>query len=169
MSMSSKALTTVVVSAPPEPNDGTILSALSDLINVCRDGAAGYTAAWEHLKDDAMKGVCSQYAEQRGEFVIELQAEVQRMGQTPEPSGTIRAAAHRGWMNLKSAITNGDAQAILAECHTGDQIAVDTYERVLHQEILPQNIRDKVQHQYDLIRLARDSMESLSSQSQPCA
>lgn len=169
MSVSSKALTNAMASVSPESTNGAILTALNDLIDVCRDGAEGYMAAWEQLKDDAMKGVCSQYAKQRGEFVIELQDEVQRMGQTPEPSGTTRAAAHRGWMNLKSVITNGDAQAILAECHTGDQIAVDTYERVLHQEILPQNIRDKVQHQYDLIRLARDSMESLSSQSQPCA
>ena len=169
MSASSKALTNAMASVPPESTNGAILTALNDLIDVCRDGAEGYKTAWEHLKDDAMKGVCSQYAEQRGVFVIELHAEVQRMGQTPEPSGTIRAAAHRGWMNLKSAITNGDAQTILAECHTGDQIAVDTYERVLHQEILPHNLRDKVQHQYDQIRLARDSMESLSSQSQPRA
>ena len=169
MSVSSKALTNAMASVSLVSTNGAILTALNDLIDVCQDGAEGYMAAWEHLKDDAMKGVCSQYAKQRGEFVIELQGEMQRMGQTPEPSGTIRAAAHRGWINLKSAITNGDAQAILAECRMGEQIAVETYERVLHQEILPQRLRDLVQHQYDQIRLAHDSVESLASQSQPRA
>lgn len=56
-----------------------------------------------------------EYAQQRSELAAELQHEVSKLGGVPEKSGSVGGSLHRGWMNLKAAITGKDEGAIVAE------------------------------------------------------
>ncbi len=108
---------------------------LNDLIEVAFDGEAGYRTAAEHVSDDHFQTVFADYAKQRAGFVRELQAEVRRLHGEPRDSGTLTAAVHRGWLDLKSALSGGNAAAIVAACETGDDSAQAAYERVVNLDL----------------------------------
>jgi uncharacterized protein (TIGR02284 family) len=137
-----------------------VISILNDLIETCRDGQEGFRAAAEAVKNSELKTLFSRYSQQRGQFVTELQNEVRRLGGDPEKSGTAAGALHRGWMNIKSAVTGGDERAIISECERGEDSAVKAYENAL-KETLPANVRSIVERQFREIKQAHDRIRSL--------
>jgi uncharacterized protein (TIGR02284 family) len=72
---------------------------------------------------------------------------VRRLGGDPETTGSVAATLHRGWIDLKSAVTGRDDAAIITECERGEQLAVKNYEDALEQE-LPPETRAIVERQY---------------------
>ena len=108
---------------------------LNDLTETCKDGELGYRTAADNVRNTQLESVLNDYAKQRGQFAAELQAEVERLGGKPTDSGTVTATLFRGWINLKSALSGGDASAILAACESGDEVAVGAFERVTELDI----------------------------------
>src|SRR5207249_2447298 len=94
-------------------------------------------------------------SEQRAQFASELQSEVRQLGGSPVDTGSVSAAFHRGWINIKSTVTGGSNQAIVAECERGEDAALKNYERVLKQN-LPPNVLPVVKHQYTEIKRSHD-------------
>jgi uncharacterized protein (TIGR02284 family) len=67
---------------------------------------------------------------------------------------------HRGWINIKSAITGHDREAVIAECERGEDVAVESYQKALN-ESLPGELQSLVQRQYSDVKAAHDQMHSL--------
>jgi uncharacterized protein (TIGR02284 family) len=137
------------------PNEAIPL--LNDLIETCKDGEQGYQTAAEHVQNTQLKTIFSDYAKQRGEFARHLQAEVERLGGNPTDSGTVTAALHRGWMDLKSALSGGDGAAIIAACETGEDSAAAAFERVVNMELTGQT-KSLVEKQWRQIKEAHAHM-----------
>ncbi|PYI70057.1 MAG: aldehyde dehydrogenase, partial [Verrucomicrobia bacterium] len=79
---------------------------LNNLIETLKDGQEGFKQAAESVRNPALKALFSDYSQQRSRFATELQSEGRRHGETePETSSSATGALHRGWINLKSAIT----------------------------------------------------------------
>jgi len=98
---------------------------LNNLIETLKDGQEGFKQAAEGISDPKLKSLFRDYSQQRSRFATALQSEARRHGETePETSSSATGALHRGWINLKSAITGGDEHAILAECERGEDSAV---------------------------------------------
>ena len=108
---------------------------LNALIEVCRDGETGYLAAAGDVDNSELRSVFNEYAQERAGFVRELSAEVQRLGGIPVVSGTVTAAVHRGWMDLKAAVTGRGTHAVVAACETGEDAAKAAFERVVNLDI----------------------------------
>src|SRR5215813_10788054 len=90
-----------------------------------------------------------------------LQSEARRHGETdPETSSSATGALHRGWMNLKSAITGGDEHAILAECERGEDSAVEEYKKAMADGLSP-SAQEIVSRQFAEIKAAHDRIKSL--------
>jgi len=117
-----------------------VISVLNGLIETCKDGEQGFKTAAEGLKDSQVRSLFEQYSRQRGEMARELQAEVRRLGGDPEKSGSLAGAAHRGWINIKSAVTGKDDYAIIAEAERGEDSAKKMYEEALQQPLLTQTL-----------------------------
>ena len=99
-------------------------SILNDLIETLKDGQEGFRAAAEDVKSSDLKTLFSEYSLQRSQFAGELQSLAHSLGEKePETAGSVSGALHRGWINLKSALTSKDEQAILAECERGEDSA----------------------------------------------
>ena len=143
-----------------EKQNDEVVSTLNNLIETCKDGQNGFQSASEGVKNSELKGLFNKYAQQRGQFAAELQAEVRRLGGDPETSGSTAAAIHRGWMNIKSTVTGGDEAAIVAECERGEDSAVSNYEDAL-KENLPANVQSVVQRQFTEVKSAHDRIRSL--------
>ena len=137
-----------------------VISTLNDLIETCKDGQEGFKHAAEGVKDSSIKNLFLQYSQQRAQFAGELQNEVNHLGGNPENSGSIAGALHRGWINIKSAVTGEDEHAILSEAERGEDTAVSSYRDALEKP-LPANIADVVRRQYVAIQEAHNQVKSL--------
>jgi uncharacterized protein (TIGR02284 family) len=123
------------------------ISTLNDLIQTCRDGENGFRTAAESIKDSHVKALFERFSRQRAEMVRELQEQVRALGGTPDQSGSVSASLHRGWMNIKSAVT-------------GKDVAKAAYEKALKQE-LPAGARALVEAQAAIVRTAHDEVRAL--------
>jgi uncharacterized protein (TIGR02284 family) len=137
-----------------------VISTLNGLIETCRDGQNGFQTAAEGVTNSELKTLFHGYAQQRARFVGELQTEVRRLGGDPENMGSVAATLHRGWINIKSAVTGKDESAIIAECERGEDSAVSTYRDALDED-LPANIRTILDRQYADIKQAHDRIRAL--------
>jgi len=140
-------------------NDNAI-STLNDLIQTCKDGELGFKTAAEGLKNPGTKAKFLEYSRQRAAMVRELQAEVRRLGGDPEKSGSMSASLHRGWMDIKSAVTGKDDHAIVAEAERGEDVAKGVYEKAL-KESLPGTAQTLVQQQAANVRQVHDTVRDL--------
>ena len=61
----------------------------------------------------------------------ELQAEVRALGGDPEKAGSMSGSVHRGWINIKSAVTGKNDASIIAEAERGEDIAKKAYEEAV--------------------------------------
>jgi uncharacterized protein (TIGR02284 family) len=140
--------------------DEEAVSTLNDLIETCKDGEKGFSQASENVKDPQLKSLFTQYSQQRSDFVSELQMEVERLGGQPETTGSAAGATHRGWLNVKSAVTGHSADSIIAECERGEDAAVSSYQEALSRN-LPPDVRNLVERQYGQIKQAHDRIRAL--------
>ena len=150
---------------PTSTNAGTasnddVISTLNGLIETCKDGQNGFKEAADGVQRSDLKSLFYEFSQQRSHFAGELQTLVQQLGGDPENSGSALAALHRGWINIKSAVTGQDDEAILNECERGEDSAKDTYKSALEAG-LPGNILEVVQRQYESILSAHDRVKAL--------
>src|SRR5271166_5240825 len=106
----------------------TTIQDLQDLTQICHDGELGYLAAAEHVSNSQLKSIFAAYAKQRSGFVRDLQSEVQRLGGAPLDSSSLVGTLHRGWIDLKAAVSGGNGESIVAACETGEDHAAAAYE-----------------------------------------
>jgi uncharacterized protein (TIGR02284 family) len=135
------------------------VSTLNNLIETLKDGKNGFESAASDVKDSRIKTVFLECAQERARLAGELQAEVRRLGGDPETSGSVSAAVHRGWINLKNALGGGE-KAILEEAERGEDVAVKSYEKAL-KENLPVDVAGVVRRQYDQVKRAHDTVRDL--------
>jgi uncharacterized protein (TIGR02284 family) len=137
------------------------ISVLDELIETLKDGEEGFKQAAETVKDPQLKSLFNAYSQQRSRFASALQNEIRSLGQTePEDSSSTAGALHRGWINLKSALTGGDDHAILAECERGEDSAVEEYKKALNDDLSP-GVYELVSRQYTDIKAAHDRIRNL--------
>src|SRR3954469_4290736 len=137
-----------------------IVSTLNELIETCKDGQEGFKQAAEGVERSDLKSLFFEFSQQRAHFAGELQNLVQTLGEEPETSGSTAGALHRGWINLKSAITGKDEQAILNECERGEDSAKKTYKDAMDDN-LPPAILETIRTQYESIVQAHDRVKAL--------
>lgn len=138
-----------------------MISTVNSLIETLKDGQEGFRQASEAVKDSQLKSLFSEYSLQRSKFAGELQSEARSLGESdPETTSSTAGALHRAWINLKSAITNQDDHAILAECERGEDSAVSEYKKAMEEE-LPSTLREIISRQYTDVKAAHDRVKAL--------
>ena len=134
---------------------------IDSLIETLKDGQEGFKQAAEGVSDPKLKSLFLDYSQQRSRFATALQSEARRHGENdPETSSSAAGALHRGWINLKSAITGGDEHTILAECERGEDSAVEEYKKALEDGLTPA-AQELVSRQFAEIKAAHDRIRSL--------
>ncbi|MDU0370164.1 PA2169 family four-helix-bundle protein [Hymenobacter endophyticus] len=142
---------------------GETARAYNDLVEINKTAAKGYQEAAEGVSSPDLKSKLSELSQQRAQFVSELSQHAQQYGINTENETTVEsvvadaaAAVHRGWINLKSAVTGQDDSAILGECETGDAVALQSYETALRSTELPAEARNVLQKQHGEILSAKN-------------
>jgi uncharacterized protein (TIGR02284 family) len=142
-----------------QEND-SVISTLNNLIETCKDGQKGYLTAANGLRNTDLKTLFKTYSRRRAEFAGALQDEVVRLGGKAKDHGSAVGVLHRGWIDLRAAVTNEDEGAVIAECERGEDSTVKTYEDALSSE-LPEELKTLVKHQYIQVKESYDLIREL--------
>lgn len=137
-----------------------IVSVLNDLIETSRDGAAGFQTCAEGAKDSMLKAYFTTRVQGCNEAVRELNVEVVHHGGQAAEYGSLGGALHRTWINIKTAVTSNDDLAVLEECESAEDAALDRYRDAL-KEPLPEHVRVLVQKQYEGAKENHDRVRKL--------
>jgi len=150
----------MATSTPTPSAAGDVRSTVNNLIETCRDGQKGFDVAASGVDDPVLKAELLQYSGQRSEFAQELVDALAQSGEAADDSGSLSAAAHRGWIKIKELVTGKDRYAILAECERGEDVAVAAYRKAA-AAALPQSIANIVSTQHQAIQRVHDRVKAL--------
>lgn len=114
-----------------------ITKKLNDLLTKNYDAEAGFNLAAEKVNNRDLKDFFVKKAQKRNEFGHQLKTEIKTYGESPDKGTSIKGDAHRGWMNLKTAFSNNNEEAILEETIRGEKKAVEEYNEILKEENMP--------------------------------
>ena len=137
-----------------------VVDALNGLIETTRDGQKGFRECADEADSPELKALFARAATRCTEGLADLDRMVRQYGGEPEDSGSVSAALHRGWMELRTALTSNDDKAVLQECERGEHSALKNYREVLDQG-LPDDVRALVQEQYEGVRQNHDHIKAL--------
>lgn len=143
--------------------DKQTTSVLNELIETSKDGEKGFSRAAEEISDPQIKAVLMEGAERCREGARELQDKVASLGGRPERGGSAKGAVHRGWTDLKSAVTGRDTKTVLEEVERGEDYAKARYAEALRQP-LPDDVRGIVERQYQGVLQNHDRVKDLRDQ-----
>ena len=109
-----------------------LIDGLKHLLHIANDGKEGYKTAADDADSAELKALFTTYSIQRSEFEMELKSLIRQLGaDSDNESGGTLGAIHRVWMDIKTAFTSNDNNAILQACITGETAAVEAYDKVL--------------------------------------
>jgi len=140
-----------------------VASVLNDLVESSKDGEQGFSTAADDAKDPELKTTFRRHAQECARSAAELQTLVSRLGDKPDEHGSVAGAVHRGWVNLKSAVTPRTDLAILEECERGEDVAKARYGKAL-EKTLPEDIRQVVERQYAGVTRNHNEIRDLRDQ-----
>lgn len=147
--------------ASTDTNSKEVIGVLNDLIETSKDGEEGFKECAENVERSYLKALLKERARECKTAASELQTIVQRLGGTPEDSASTTGSLHRGWVDLKAALTGKSEQAVLDECERGEDVAKESYEEALENQALPPDIRAVVERQYQGVLRNHDQVKAL--------
>jgi uncharacterized protein (TIGR02284 family) len=130
----------------PDTTFSEVISTLNDLIETCRDGINGFRTAADGVSSAVAKEVFLSRIHLIEKGLGDLDAAVQRLGGQPVEHGHPAASLHRAWIDIKSAVTAKNDDAIIEEVVRGEENAVKHYREAL-TKTLPGDIRAMVEMQ----------------------
>ena len=134
---------------------------LNGLIATTIDSVDGYTEAAKDAENSRFAALFTSRATERRQVASALQAEVSKLGGNPEDDGTVLASAHRTFLDLKSAVTGQDDQAIVNEVERGEDHIKAKFEDAMKDNDLGAETRSAIGAAWDSVKAGHDEMRDL--------
>lgn len=140
-----------------------MIDVLNSLIQINNDRVEGYDTAFKETEEQDLKNLFSEFMTTSQKCKQDLVNEVIRFGGTPTESTRLTGKFFRVWMDVKATITDKDRKSILSSCDYGENIAIETYQNVLDDDM--QNLRFEQQiminAQHALIKADHNIIKSM--------
>jgi uncharacterized protein (TIGR02284 family) len=137
------------------------VDALNNLLEYTNDRVDGYSKAVEETDQNDLKEVFNKYSSQSRQFSQELKNRVIELGGVPVSGTTNSGKVYRAWMDVKAALTGKDRKAILGSCEYGEDVAVQSYEKMLERDDLSSETRLLLAEQARHVRNAHDEIKAM--------
>jgi uncharacterized protein (TIGR02284 family) len=134
---------------------------LNSLIETTLDSAHGYREAAENIKDESLRSMFEQRAQQRRELAGRLQQEVRSFGGTPEDDQSMIGKMHNKFVDLKTAMGADSTKAVIDEVERGEDVIKGKYEHALKDDDLPAQCRQMVSQACEMIRADHDEISAM--------
>jgi len=132
------------------------ISVLNTLIATTLDSMKGYRESAEDSENSTHAQFFREMAEERSQVASDLQQQVRSLGGDPEMDSSTAGAAHRGWLDLKAAITGHDEQAVVNEVERGEDYIKSKFEAALKDDDLSPSTRGALETSFGSIRKGHD-------------
>ncbi|RYG15814.1 MAG: PA2169 family four-helix-bundle protein [Chitinophagaceae bacterium] len=110
----------------------TLVEDLKGLVNIVNDGKEGYLSAADVTESKELKDLFLRLASQRVGYANELKNHITlHGGDSDNEEGGILGALHRTWIDIKQALTSKEDEAILGAIETGENAAIEKYDKVI--------------------------------------
>ncbi|UWQ21306.1 PA2169 family four-helix-bundle protein [Jannaschia sp. W003] len=109
------------------------IDALKTLFTRLIDSREGYRDAVDHVESATIKGIFTEFMQRRDRDASELRQYLVREGHTLDEDGSILAAAHRTFMDLKDKVTGSEDAATLGEVVRGEKTLLEAYETAIEE------------------------------------
>ena len=133
---------------------------VNSLVETTIDSADGYAEAAKDADGERYKTLFTQRAQERRTVASDLQTEVRRLGGEPKDDGTILAAAHRTFVNLKDAVTKGD-EAVINEVESGEDFIKAKFEKALDDTDVDARTRAVIEKAWTSVKSGHDQMRDI--------
>lgn len=133
---------------------------VNGLVEITIDSADGYEEAAKDAQSSRFKTLFQSRAQERRAIVADLQAEVRRLGGTPDDDGSILAAAHRVFLNVRDALTKGD-EAVVKTVEDGEDHIKAKYEKALGDTDVQPETRRAIEAAYAKVKAGHDQMRDI--------
>ncbi len=134
---------------------------LNSLVASLIDSVDGYTESAKDVESQQYRELFTARASERRQCADELRSTVSRLGGNPEDDGTILAAGHRAFVNLKSAVTGKSDEAVVAEVERGEDHLKSKFESALNDGDLSSDACQAVQSAWTSVKSGHDEMSQL--------
>ncbi len=136
------------------------VSAINDVISICKDAEEGFHGAAKAVEDAGLKSLFEEYSAERARFAHELQRALASAGVEPKDPAGIAGKLHSGWMAVKGTFTGHSAHEILEETERGEDLSLHRYREALDSN-LPAELRALINEQYAAVERAHQKIRSL--------
>jgi len=139
------------------------IDVINTLITINNDRIEGYETASKETEEQDLKTLFEKFAETSKKCKQELVSEVTKLGGEIAEGTKTSGKFFRVWMEVKSALTGNDRKAILNSCEYGEDVAVDTYDKVLRNNLedISEEQKTIITSHYALIRADHDKVKRL--------
>ncbi len=137
---------------------------LNGLIETTLDSADGYRKAAETADNPTFKTLFQNRAQKRERLCGELRSEVRSFGGEPKDDGSMLAATHRAFLDLKDKVTGSDDKAIIDEVERGEDYLRDKFEKAAADAELPAEARNCVERAYASVKADHDEISRMKHQ-----
>jgi uncharacterized protein (TIGR02284 family) len=144
-------------------NNNEVISILNGLVETCGRGERVFRSAAQGIRNSEFRRLFNIFAQQRAQFITELQAEIHRLGGDAGNAGTPAAGAPPTTIPFSRPSSLADVRdeaAIIAECQREEEAAVNDYQEALKAD-LPLDVQYVVKRQYMDIKDAYDRIRIL--------
>jgi uncharacterized protein (TIGR02284 family) len=143
-----------------------IIDGLNSLIEINNDRIEGYEKASKETEENDLKTLFTSFIRTSEKCRLELIDEVLFLGGTPAEGTKISGKFFRAWMDVKAALTGRDRKTVLDSCEYGEDVAVDTYDKVINDfgdvsEGTSSPLKGLLMKQRNLIKADHDRVRSL--------
>ena len=141
-------------------SDKEVINGLQGLLEKNIDAEKGYRNAMESTKNTNLTTFFNTKAQQRNQFTEQLKGEINKLGGKHEGvSGSVAGALHRTWMDVKTALSTDNEDAVLEVCQTGEKAAIDEYDLFIGSTKMPSSTAQLVLTQRNGIAESLDGVE----------
>ena len=148
---------------PPMADTGNDITVLNTLIKTVNDSIQGYQESAKDIGNQRLASMFQDRAMERQKVATMLQAEVGRLGGDPSDGGSLLGSAHQIFLDMKSAITGKDDDAILAEVNRGEEYLRDKFDTALADADLGSSTRDVIGQAAQSVRQGADSVRGFNN------
>ena len=144
-----------------------VISTLNRLARLCKASEKGFNIAAENVKNRGLKVLFKTYAQQRSQMTNELNNEIKRLGGRPTSGTGAVAGLHRGWINIKSAMTVGQPgteRVVIDEVVRGERVALRNFENGLKANLAKES-QSLVKQHHQAVQKVHDQMLKMQGRS----
>lgn len=119
-----------------------VVNNLNELLEKNYDAEKGFKKALEDSEDHGLKNFFKKQAVIRNRFKNEIEKELHNLNAHVKlKDGHAIGTLHRVWIDVKTALSRHDDEAVLEECIRGEKTSVKEYEEKLKKTHFPPNIK----------------------------